>query len=341
LNPSAVAAVFEQGGYHQSDVTKYLTYNGLPQVKVTPVSVDGSPTNVQDPGVELEAVLDIDMIVGINPAISAVRVYIDSFNWDSFQTALLDAITQVGDEDVAQVFSISYGQDEGYQGTTAIEAENAALAQLVAEGITITASSGDSGAYGDGYNFPYNVADPVSQPYITGVGGTTLRTGPGDVYTVEQVWNGLALGYGCTGGGISSYWSVPNFQTSTVEGIGYLTFNGGSATSRNVPDVAAVGDPTTGVGVYSHINGGWVQLGGTSVGSPIWAGYLTIINAGLQYAGIGNLGWFNPLLYAVGYPAYIPSSFMFEVTQGSNGYAPGHGGYGGYSNGQGYSNTTG
>ena len=72
----------------------------------------------------------------------------------------MDAITQVGDDDIAQVFSISYGQDEGYQGTTAIAAENTALAQLAAEGITVTASSGDSGAYGDGYNYPYNVIDP-------------------------------------------------------------------------------------------------------------------------------------------------------------------------------------
>jgi subtilase family serine protease len=341
LNPSAVAAVFEQGGYNQADVTKYFTYNGLPAVKVTPVSVDGSPTDVQDSNVELEAVLDIDMIVGINPAISGVRVYIDSFRWDSFQTALLDAITQVGDDDLAQVFSISYGQDEGYQGTTAIAAENTALTQLAAEGITVTASSGDSGAYGDGYNSPYNVADPASQPYATGVGGTTLRSGPGDVYTLEQVWNDLALGYGATGGGVSSYWPLPNFQNETVEGIGYMTFNGGSATSRNVPDVAVVGDPLTGVGVYSKMNGGWVQVGGTSVGSPIWAGYLTIINAGLQYAGIPNLGWFNPLLYAVGYPAYVPSAWMFSVTQGSNGYAPGHSGYGGYQNGEGYCDTTG
>ena len=79
LNPHAVAAVFEQGGYDPSDVSKYFTYNGLPTVTVTPVSVDGSPTDVQDPGVELEAVLDIDMIVGINPAISKIRLYIDSF----------------------------------------------------------------------------------------------------------------------------------------------------------------------------------------------------------------------------------------------------------------------
>ena len=123
--------MFEQGGYVASDVTRYLTYNGLPKITVTPVSVDGSPTYVQDdPGVELEAVLDIDMIAGINPAISTIRVYIDSYNWDPFQTALLDAITQVADDDMAQVFSISYGQDEGYQGTTAMAAENTALAQV-------------------------------------------------------------------------------------------------------------------------------------------------------------------------------------------------------------------
>jgi len=342
LNPAAVAAVFEQGGYHKSDVTKYLTYNGLPAVTVTPVSVDSSPTDVQDPNVEIEAVLDIDMIVAINPAISAVRVYIDSFNWDSFQTALLDAITQVGDEDVAQVFSISYGQDEGYQGTTAIAAENTALAQLAAEGITVTASSGDSGAYGDGYNYPYNVSDPASQPYVTGVGGTTLRSGAGEVYVIEEAWNTIALGYGATGGGVSSYWPLPSFQSETLEGTGYLTFNGGSATNRNVPDVAAVGDPTTGVGVYSKMNGGWLQIGGTSVSSPIWAGYLTIINAGLQYAGIGNLGWFNPALYLVGYQDEdLPSKWMFEVAEGSNGYAPDYPGYPGYFNGQGYSNTTG
>jgi subtilase family serine protease len=343
LNPTAVAAVFEQGGYVPSDVTKYLTYNGLPKVTVTPVSVDGSPTYVQDdPSVELEAVLDIDMIAGINPAISTIRVYIDSYNWDPFQTALLDAITQVADDDIAQVFSISYGQDEGYQGTTAIAAENTALAQLAAEGITVTASSGDSGAYGDGYNYPYNVTDPASQPYITGVGGTTLRTGPHEVYIVEEAWNDLALGYGATGGGVSSYWPLPDFQNSTVEGTGYLTFNGGSATYRNVPDVAAVGDPATGVAVYSHMNGGWNQIGGTSVSSPIWAGYLTIINAGLQYASIGNLGWLNPALYLVGYSEeYLPSKWLYGVLQGSNGNPAQYPGYPGYFNGEGYSNTTG
>lgn len=285
LSDNIVVALFEQGGFAASDVTEYFDTNDLPHVKVTPVSVDHSPTTIGDLGVELEAVLDIDMVVGINPNVDEVWVYEDSI--DTFQTALLDAITQVGDENKAQVLSISYGQDEGYQGNDAIAAENTALQQLAIEGITVTASSGDSGAYGDGYSYPYNVSDPASQPYVTGVGGTSLYTGVGHAYVVEEAWNDLLLGEGATGGGISSYWSIPTYQ-STGLFTGYMTANGGSATMRNVPDVAAVGDPLTGVGVYSKINGGWIEIGGTSVSSPIWAGYLSIINAGFDYTGTGN-----------------------------------------------------
>ena len=101
LSDKNVVAVFEQGGFVASDVTEYLDTDDLPHVKVTPVSVDNSPTTVSDPGVELEAVLDIDMVIGINPNVDEVRVYEDSI--DPFPTALLDAIIQVGDENKAQV----------------------------------------------------------------------------------------------------------------------------------------------------------------------------------------------------------------------------------------------
>ena len=338
LSNNTVVAVFEQGGFTPSDVSEYLDTNDLPHVKITAVSVDNSPTTVNYAGIELEAVLDVDMVISINPNVDEVRVYEDSV--DTFQTALLDAITQVGDENKAQVLSISYGQDEGYQGNDAIAAENTALQQLATEGITVTASSGDNGAYGDGYNTPYNVYDPASQPYITGVGGTSLYTGIGHAYVVEEAWNDLVLQDGATGGGISSYWSIPSYQSS--EAPGYMTGNGGSSTMRNVPDVAAVGDPFTGVGIYSKINGGWILIGGTSVSSPIWAGYLSIINAGFEYSGLHNLGFFNPPLYSVGTPSYEnanPSDFLYPVAVGSNGY-PGTT-YPGYSNGFGYCNTTG
>jgi subtilase family serine protease len=341
LNKNAVVAVFEQGGYAPEDIIRYLERNNLPHRKVTPVSVDGSPFQVGNPEVELEAVLDIDMVIGINPDVAEVLVYQDE--WDTFQTALLDAMTQVGDDHKAQVFSISYGQDEGLQGDSAISAENVALEQLAAEGITVTASSGDDGAYGNQTNFPYNVSDPASQPYITGVGGTTLFTDSHQMYVGEQVWNELALGHGASGGGVSSYWQIPAFQSTDIGGTYEMTANGGSATYRNVPDVAALADPLTGVGVYSRINGGWVQVGGTSVSSPIWAGYLSIINSGLGYAGLGNVGFFNPILYAGGITTYgwgTPCFYLNDILEGTNGYGA-ESTYPGYSSGLGYSNATG
>ncbi len=345
LQKNTVVALFEQGGFYVTDVAKYLDANKLPLPKITPVSVNHSPTTVvtSQPVIELEAVLDIDMVVGINPDVSEVLVYEDSI--DTFQTALLDAMTQVADNDKAQILSISYGQDEGYQGTSAMVAENTALEQLTAEGITVLASSGDRGAYGDGFSYPYNVADPGSQPYVTGVGGTTLFTGPGSLYEGEQVWNELAFNEGATGGGISSYWPIPPYQSGEPIS-GYVTSHGGSSTFRNVPDVAAVGDPFTGVGIYSKPNGGWVNVGGTSVSSPIWAGYLSVLNAAFKYAGLGQIGYFNPLLYAVGSPfnggsGGFAANYLYDIREGSNGNAGLAQGNPGYTAGYGYSNCTG
>jgi subtilase family serine protease len=71
-------AVFEEGGFTESDVVKYLDQNSLPNVKVTPVSVDKSPTTVTSKSIELEAVTDIDLVIGINPHVQEVRVYEDS-----------------------------------------------------------------------------------------------------------------------------------------------------------------------------------------------------------------------------------------------------------------------
>jgi subtilase family serine protease len=343
LQKNTVVALFEQGGFYASDVQKYFKANKL-STKVTPVGVDGSPTTVVTdvPQIELEAVLDIDMVVGINPNVAEVLVYEDSI--DTFQTALVDAMTQVFNDNKAQILSISYGQDEGLQGTDAMVAENTALEMLTSEGITVLASAGDSGAYGDGANYPYNVADPSSQPYVTGVGGTTLFTDGQSNYQGEQVWNELDFNAGATGGGISSYWGSQFYQT-VEPATGYVLNNGGSASFRNVPDVAAVGDPFTGVGVYSKPYGGWVDVGGTSVSSPIWAGYLSIVNAGFNYFGLKPVGFFNSILYAVGGPFYgygFAANEMYDIIEGSNGLPPALSfGNPGFSAGYGYDNCTG
>jgi subtilase family serine protease len=353
LDNKTVVALFEQGGFFKSDVETYLNRMKLPHPPVRFVSVDKYNGSVDSLDVELEAVLDIDMVIAINPNVHEVLVYEDGI--DTFPVALLDALTQVADDKTTQVLSISYGQDEGQQGKAAIQAENTALVQLASEGITVLASSGDHGAYGNGYqgpHYPYNVSDPASQPYVTGVGGTTLFTGAGEQYVSEQVWNTSDVGVFASGGGISDVWKFPAFQ-GEMDPF-FITHQGGSLKYRNVPDVSAVGDYNTGPAVYSKLNGGWLSAGGTSVAAPIWASYLGIVNAGMRYSGLGDIGYFNPILYDVGNwlsPFVVsanknaanhtittngygqPSRFLYPIVDGNNGYTTVYPGYPGYSAG--------
>jgi len=327
-------AVFEQGGFFRSDVQKYLERMQLPNRPVKFVGVDGYNGSVNDLGIELQAVLDINLVIGINPAVKEVLVYEDGI--DPFGVALIDALDQVASDNKAEILNISYGLDEVQQGDSQLAAENTALTQLAAQGITVVATSGDGGAYGQTGTSTYpaqlEVTDPGAQPLVTCVGGTSLSTGPHEVRLGEAVWNRLGLNEGASGGGVSSYWTIPPWQAPS-----YVTTNGGSSTYRNVPDVAAVGDPFTGVAVYSKMNGGWLQAGG-SVSATIWAGYISILNAGLEYVTGQRLGFFNPTFYNTN--NIVSGPLLYPVIDGTNGN-PGLYGTPGYNAGFGYNNCTG
>lgn len=318
-----VAAVFEQGGYPPSDMAVYEKAYKLPAVPITEIGINGSPTGVLN-GVEVETDLDLQMIAAINPAINSILVYEDA--QDSFQTSLVDGINLVAQQNKATVFSISYGQDEIMQGLSAIKAEGKALIQLQTQGITVFASSGDQGASGrsgSGLHAP----DPGSQPLLTSVGGTALRTTKTQAYASEVVWNSSA---GATGGGVSSVWKIPAWQL--VKGVSVAKANGGSSTKRNVPDIAADADyPDTPVSEYT--DGQWISQGGTSASSPIWAGFTSIYNGDRVAAGKKRLGFLNPLLYKLGEKGIG----FHDVTSGNNIF----GGTQGYKAGKGYDNTTG
>ena len=335
-------AVFEQGGYSKSDVETYLKTLKLPDVPVSFIGVNGYDGHVNNSQIELEAVLDIDTVIGINPKLKQVLVYEDGD--DPFGVAIVDALDQIATDKKVQTLSISYGVDEVQQGDTQMTAENTALTQLASEGITVLVSSGDNGAYGrtGGSYSPAQLEapDPGSQPLVTCVGGTTLTTGPGEEWLGEEVWNRLALLNAATGGGVSSFWTIPEWQVPA-----YVNVNGGSSTYRNVPDVGAVADPLTGVGIYSKINGGWLLVGGTSLSAPIWAGYMSILNAGSEYLFGTSIGFFNQTLYGIGFLLGIgygnPSNYLFPVPDGTNGDPTLYGGTAGFSAGYGYTNCTG
>ena len=332
-------AVFEQNGFYPSDVQKYLERMQLPNRPVKFIGVNGYNGSVdrKNASVELQAVLDIELVIGINPGVKEVLVYEDGT--DPFAVAIIDALDKVASDNKAAILSISYGLDEVTQGDSQLAAENTALTQLAAQGITVLACSGNGGAYGQTgtsvYPAQLEVTDPGAQPLVTCVGATNLSTGPHEVRLAEAVWDRLGLfsGGGTSGGGFSSYWTIPSWQAPS-----YVTTNGGSPSYRNVPDVAAVGDPFTGVAAYSKMNGGWLQMGGTGVSAPLWAGYISILNAGLEYVTGNRLGFFNPTFYNTN--NIVNGPLLYSVIDGTNGDSSMYG-TPGYNAGFGYNNCTG
>jgi len=334
--PAETIAVFEAGGFDPNDIATYLTANNLPKRPVVVRKVNGYGGGIDDPGVDLEAALDIDMVIGSNPDVKRVLVYEDG-EADPFGVELVNSFAAIGSDNLAQTVSVSYGEDEALQDPADIQAENTELQQLVAQGIAVFVSAGDHGAYGD-LGQGLNVADPSSQPLVTAVGGTTLFTGVGAAYQHEITWNELP-GEGATGGGVSTVWPIPSYQVSN--GHSEAANNGGSSTNRNVPDVAAVADPYTGVAVYSALNGGWLEIGGTSVSAPIWAGFTSIANANSKMLGLGQIGFANPALYLLG-PRRPGGNYggYNDILDGSNGSAQIYG-IPGFNAGFGYDNVSG
>ncbi len=319
-NKTEVFALFEESGYPASDLTTYEKQFNLPAVPVKLISVNGSGTGPG--GATIETDLDLEAAIGLNPDIAQILMYIDGNG--SFSSQLVDSFNQIADDDQATILSISYGLDENQQGQAAVIAENKALTQLQAEGITVFAASGDQGAAGrEGSGL--NAFDPTSQPLITSVGGTTLNVTNQEVWSSETVWNNNT---GATGGGVSKFWKIPKWQV--VKGMSVAVPNGGSSTMRNEPDIAAVADPYTGFSEYCGCYGGWVEIGGTSLATPIWASMMSIVNSNRVNAGLPRLGFFNTALYKIG----IKEKSFHDITVGNNG-SPG------YTAGKGYDNDTG
>ncbi len=109
---------------------------------------------------------------------------------------------------------------------------------------------------------------------------------------------------GGSGGGTSTEESEPAYQ----EGVQ-------STGKRTIPDVSSDGNPATGVAVYDASNGGWQQVGGTSVACPTWAGYIAIADQGRALVGTAPLTGYNqtlPALYS------IPYTDFNDVTVGQN-----------------------
>jgi subtilase family serine protease len=281
-------ALYELEPFSPADIAAYQACYGT-ATPVTTTLVDGGSGSGAGSG---EAAMDIEGVIGLAPQAS-----IEVYEGPSSHTGAYDTYSRIVADDTAQVISTSWGLCEQLEGAAPAAAENTLFQEAAIQGQTVVAASGDEGSDDCGIGIR-SVDDPASQPWVTGVGGTT---DPG----ADSVWND-ALGAG--GGGVSRLWSRPGYQNADA-----VSFSGrgcqGTSVCREVPDVSADADPAGGyVAVY---DGGWATVGGTSVAAPTLAAYAALAEASPACGG-HRIGFLNPLLYRA------PAAAMRDVTLGGN-----------------------
>jgi len=294
-------------GYATSDLYYFNLAMGLPQFggagpTFRKVGQDGSSTLAPPSGTSgwsVEEALDVEWAHAIAPGANIILVEGNS----TTDADLVYDVTHgvVSAVDTARhlpgvsVVSMSFGRNED---ATEVSLDTVFTTPAGHAGVTFVASTGDDGAPG-GF--------PAYSPNVVAVGGTTLTLSGGN-YGGETGWSG-------SGGGQSSYESEPGYQTG-VQASGW----------RQIPDVAFDADPASGVAVYDSYDYGsslpWVQVGGTSLSAPCWAGLIAIADQLRASAGSSSLDGLTqtlPALYG------LPAADFHDITSGNNGHPAGPG----------------
>lgn len=286
------------GGYRSADLKSYFKGLKLVTPKVSAVSVGGA-RNKPGSDADGEVMLDIE-VAGAVANGAKIAVYFAPNTDQGFHDAIAQSVHDATRK--PSVVSISWGGPEDSWTAQAREAMDAALEDAAAVGVTVTVAAGDDGS-SDGIkdNHPH-VDFPASSPYALACGGTRLTVATGNT-AQEQVWNELKQNEGATGGGVSAFFALPDYQkNAAVPPQPTTQFKG-----RGVPDVSGDADPTTGYQV--RVDGKSQVIGGTSAVAPLWAGLIALLN---QKAG-HSLGFVNPLLYQ------LSAKDFLDVKTGNNG----------------------
>lgn len=273
-----------------------------------------APFNPKDPAQvswAAEITLDVEWAHTIAPGAAIDLVLsnptknINGNTLSAFLLNILRATSFAVQHNLGDVISQSFGGDEACVSKQILQIQHQVFQAATVKGITLLAASGDRGAAEincAATSFVKAVSTPASDPLVTAVGGTTLNasTTTGQ-YMGETAWVG-------SGGGFSTVFARPTFQ----QGIPAIATN-----QRGVPDIAYNADPRSGVLVIWSSSGHGKDLavvfGGTSAGSPQWAGITALLNQTLGK----RIGLLNTVLYQVGKNAATAQT-LHDITSGNN-----------------------
>ncbi|MGC2109406.1 MAG: S8 family serine peptidase, partial [Candidatus Korobacteraceae bacterium] len=199
----------------------------------------------------------------------------------------------------ATVVSMSWGEGE-FSGENQYDSYFCNITNGNGQPVTFFAASGDGG---------HGTIYPSASPCVIAAGGTQLAlstTEPGSSpfsidYGHEMAWSG-------SGGGVSSQEAQPSYQNPACAAW--------STTQRCVPDIASVSFEIPVYDTYSE--NGWVPVEGTSISSPDWASFLTLVNSLRVAAGKSTLSQANYDLYQAYYSSNYGTAFH-DITTGTNG----------------------
>ena len=218
-------------------------------------------------GWNLEAALDIEWAHAIAPS---AKIYLVEARSDSM-TDLLYAVQVASNLPNVREVSMSWGSDE-------TNSETSCDWVFTTSNVTYFAAGGDQA---DAQEYP------SASPNVISVGGTSLNRDDSGNLLSETGWSD-------TGCGLSLFEARPDFQGAVSSSVG---------NHRGSNDVSFLADPNTGVFVYDSTKlygeSGWWIVGGTSLGTPSWAGVANLAAASTGAAAnshaegqrlYGNLG---------------------------------------------------
>jgi subtilase family serine protease len=234
----------------------------------------------------VEIALDVEWAHAIAPQATILLIEASTNSLSDLMSAV-DVAVRNG----ASVVSMSWTAGE-FSGETSLDTN------FVSNGVTFLAASGDTGT---------GAAYPASSPDVIGVGGTALYISANGTYQSETAWGG-------SGGGLSAYEKEPLFQA--LFGIA-----DDSRDHRGAPDVSYNASPATGFAEYDSYGFGaaygWLQIGGTSAGTPQWAALIAIANSMRTAVRKAHLSSTNTSLYSIA--KTHSAANLHAVMSGSNG----------------------
>lgn len=297
-------------------------------------------------GALLETALDVEYAHAMAPN-SRLKYFLASSNVDTFPKFIANivmAVSKAASDPSLKVISNSWhlwidGPNDSFARIT-----GAIFQQAATEGKTFYFASGDEGL-DSGCPIPSDESGnplcdaanyPAASPYVASVGGTNLQMNRRfSARTLESTWNWLLTAQGPEGTGGGCAINGESFPRPAWQlGVRLAA----SCTGRAQPDFSADADPQSGAHVVASgresCPGGRicaVQIGGTSLATPLWAGMHVTWNRYLQLNGKPNLSFTPPLMYGLAWSpaADAPSALYYKVFHdircGYNGYPAAYG----------------